>query len=285
MRLAPAITAAARRLAAAGVPSPRADAEWLAAHVLGVTRGALRASVWLDRELDDAGALAQRYDLAIAERARRVPLQHITGTAPFRGLELAVGPGVFIPRPETEQVAEAAIRAARARPAPVLAVDLCSGSGAIAAALAAEAPGVRVVAVEKSPEACAWAERNLAGTGVRLVQGDVAGALPELDGQVDVVVSNPPYIPPGAVPLDPEVRDHDPADALYGGGPDGLAIPGIVLETAARLAKPGGALVLEHGECQGEALVRLARAGGAWTALETLPDLAGRPRMLTARRA
>lgn len=220
--LGPALRDAERVLAAAGVGSPRVDAELLAAHLLGVTRGELGVAVVLGRP-----APAGLGDL-VARRAQRVPLQHLVGTAPFRGLDLAVGPGVFVPRPETEAVAQVAIDAAHdavARRGAALVVDLCTGSGAIALAVAAEVPGAQVHAVELDAVAHAWAARNVAGSGVVLHRGDARTALTDLDGTVDVVVSNPPYVPPGAVPVDPEVADHDPAVALYGLGPDGLEVP------------------------------------------------------------
>jgi release factor glutamine methyltransferase len=281
-RLAGLLAAATDRLAEAGVPSPRVDAELIAAHLLEMTPGRLRAAVLTGPLAAADDAFADRFDLAIGDRARRLPLQHITGTAPFRGLELGVGPGVFIPRPETEQVAGQAIATLRGWPSPI-AVDLCAGSGAIAAAIAAEVPGARVIAVEISAEACAWAERNLAGSGVELIQADARTALPDLDGQVDLVVSNPPYIPPGARPLDPEVALHDPALALYGGGSDGLELPAGIVRRAAALLKPSGVLVMEHGEAQGEQ-VRALLADDLWSAVETLPDLAGRPRLVRAAR-
>jgi release factor glutamine methyltransferase len=225
----------------------------------------------------------------VAARTRRVPLQHLTGTAPFRHVELLVGPGVFVPRPETELVAGIAIdHARRAAPgggrAPVV-VDLGTGSGAIARAVADEVPHAEVHAVELDPVAARWAERNLVGTGVRLHRGDLAdpATLPaSLRVQVDVVVSNPPYIPPDAVPADPEVREHDPALALYGGGPDGLDAVRAVAATAAVLLRPGGWAVLEHGERQGEAVAAILGEAGLGDGATHL-DLSGRPRCTTGR--
>jgi release factor glutamine methyltransferase len=214
-----------RTLTDAGVPTPDADAELLLAHVLGLSRGQVQAKAVTGASVSEADAAA--YRAVLERRAAREPLQHITGLAPFRSLELAVGPGVFVPRPETEFAAQLAIDALLAVPSPQpLAVDLGTGSGAIALALATEVPHAQVVAVERSPEAHAWAERNIRATGadnIRLVLGDLADALPELDGTVDVVVSNPPYIPDEAIPRDVEVQLHDPAAALYG-GPDGLDV-------------------------------------------------------------
>jgi release factor glutamine methyltransferase len=279
--LAQALLDAERALSEAGVPTPRVDAEMLVAHLLGIGRGELAAAALRGDPAPDG------VQELVAERARRVPLQHLTGRAPFRHLELAVGPGVFVPRPETESVAGAAIEAAlavlAADRAPIV-VDLCTGSGAIAAAVADEVPRAVVHAVEADPLAHAWAERNLARfRGVDLRLGDAASAFDDLDGDVDVVVSNPPYIPDGMVPVDPEVRDHDPDVALYGRGPDGLGVPRRVLVAAARLLRPGGVLVMEHGETQQEAVLA-ELAGGPWVAARGGRDLAGRPRYVCARR-
>lgn len=282
--LAQAVAAAAQRLAEAGVPSPQVDAELLAAHVLGLGRGEVAARMLSGAVIDDPDAIAFR-DL-VDRRAAREPLQHLTGVAHFRSLTLRVGPGVFVPRPETELVAQFAIDvlAAVASPQPV-AVDLGTGSGAIAIALATEVPHARVLAVELSPDAFVWAKQNAMAAGAQdltLVLGDLADALPELDGAVDVVVSNPPYIPIGAVPREPEVRLHDPELALYG-GEDGLDLVRALDRTARRLLRPGGTLVIEHGELQGEAIVGLLRDSG-WRAVATHPDLVGRPRATTAIR-
>ncbi len=278
------LAAAAETLAAAGVPSPQADAELLLGHVLGLSRGEVSARSFSGALLDDAAATA--FDALVARRAAREPLQHLTGVAYFRRLALAVGPGVFVPRPETELVAQFAIDAlaAVASPEPV-AVDLGTGSGALAIALATEVPHARVHAVELSPDAFVWAKQNAMAAGAEnlvLVLGDLADALPELDGAVDVVVSNPPYIPLGAVPRDPEVRFHDPELALYG-GEDGLDVIRSLDAAARRLLRPGGLLVLEHGEQQGDAIAALLRASG-WRAVATHPDLLGRPRSTTALR-
>ena len=252
--------------------------------MLGVSRGQVQAKAVTGSAVTDAER--DEYRAALARRASREPLQHITGLAPFRSLELAVGPGVFVPRPETEFAAQLAIDALLAVPMPSpLAVDLGTGSGAIALAMAVEVPHARVVAVERSPEAHAWAERNVRASGadnIRLVLGDLAEALPELDGTVDVVASNPPYIPDGAIPRDVEVRLHDPAAALYG-GPDGLDIVRVLSRRARALLRPGGALVIEHGELQGTAMRELLAADG-WRAAATHRDLLGRDRVTTAVR-
>jgi release factor glutamine methyltransferase len=273
-----------RTLADAGVPTPDADAELLLAYTLGISRGQVQAKAVTGSTVTEAERTA--YLTALDRRAAREPLQHITGLAPFRSLELAVGPGVFVPRPETEFVAQLAIDALIAVPSPEpLAVDLGTGSGAIALALATEVPHARIVAVERSPEAHAWAERNIRATGadnIRLVLGDLADSLPELDGTVDVVASNPPYIPDEATPRDLEVRLHDPALALYG-GPDGLDIVRALSRRALALLRPGGALVIEHGELQGAELRELLTADG-WRAVATHRDLLGRDRATTAVR-
>jgi len=273
-----------RTLADAGVPTPDTDAELLLAYTLGISRGQVQAKAVTGSTVTEAERTA--YLTALERRAAREPLQHITGLAPFRSLELAVGPGVFVPRPETEFVAQLAIDALIAVPSPEpLAVDLGTGSGAIALALATEVPHARVVAVERSPAAHAWAERNIHATGadnIRLVLGDLADSLPELDGTVDVVASNPPYIPDEAIPRDLEVRLHDPALALYG-GPDGLDIVRALSRRALALLRPGGALVIEHGELQGAELRELLTADG-WRAVATHRDLLGRDRATTAVR-
>ncbi len=273
-----------RMLADAGVPTPDVDAELLLAHVLGMSRGEVQAKALLGAEL--AAEQRDAFLGVLERRAAREPLQHITGRAPFRSMELEVGPGVFVPRPETELTAQLAIDALFAVAAPrPLAVDLGTGSGALALALATEVPHAEVVAVERSAEAADWAERNirrLAPGRVRLVRGDLADALPELDGMVDVLVSNPPYIPDAAVPRDLEVRLHDPALALYG-GPDGLDVVRVLSRRGLALARPGATLVIEHGEPQG-ADIRALLAADGWRAAATHRDLLGRDRVTTAVR-
>lgn len=283
--LGPAVRSAADRLAAAGVGSPRVDAELLAAHATGRTRSALSAALLGGAVLtpDQAADL----DALVVRRVAREPLQHLTGTAGFRRLELLVGPGVFVPRPETEMLAGWAVEQAAGSGEAVTVVDLCTGSGAIAAAVADEVPGARVVAVELDPPAHAWAVRNLAGTGVELLLGDATTLdrdRPDLVGLVDVVVANPPYIPLDAwESVAPEVRDHDPALALWG-GPDGLDVVRRVAACAARLLRAGGSLGVEHADAQGSAVPELLAATGLWTAIRDHEDLAGRSRWTTARR-
>ena len=269
-------------LAQAGVPDPEVDADLLVGFVLGVGRGRVQALVVMDAAVDAEDV--DRVRGLAARRATREPLQHITGVAPFRSLELAVGPGVFVPRPETEQVVQFAIDALRAVPsAEPVGVDLGTGSGAIALAMATEVPHARVYAVEKSPEAFAWTRRNVESVGatnLQAVLGDLADALPELDGAVDVVISNPPYVPDDAIPRDPEVRLFDPAAALYGGA-DGLDVVRVISGVARRLLRPGGTLVLEHGELQGAQIRELLTADG-WRAAATHRDLTTRDRATTA---
>jgi release factor glutamine methyltransferase len=252
--------------------------------VLDVPRSRL---LTLDDVPDPAAA---RFAGLLDQRADRVPLQHLTGRAPFRHLELAVGPGVFVPRPETEQLAGWALERLAGLTAPVV-VDLGSGSGALARAIASEHPGARVTAVERDPGAIAWTRHNAAARAaagdppVTVIEGDMTdpALLRDLDGAVDVVVSNPPYVPEGAG-LPREVADHDPPLALWG-GPDGLDVVRGLLGTAARLLRPGGWLGIEHADQQGVAVPAVVRAHGGWTDVADHRDLAGRPRYTTARRA
>jgi release factor glutamine methyltransferase len=266
---------ATAQLREAGVPSPHNDATLLAVEGLGLPRVGLGA-------LADPGAT---YWSLVERRARREPLQHILGRTWFRHLEVRVGPGVFVPRPETELVAGAAIEAARgvvdAGRRPVV-VDLGTGSGVIALSVAHEVPTAVVHAVEADPDALEWARRNLAGSAVCLHAGDLGDALDQLTASVDVVVSNPPYIPPGAIPRDPEVAVHDPARALYGSGADGLGEVRAVVATAARLLASGGLLVVEHADTQADAV--LALLGEQWDEPRSHGDLAGRDRFVTATR-
>ncbi|MGR0220303.1 peptide chain release factor N(5)-glutamine methyltransferase [Agromyces sp. ZXT2-6] len=271
-------------LRSAGVPDPEVDADLLVGHVLGLSRGGVHARLVVGGELGPADAAT--LDSLVARRARREPLQHLTGTAAFRSLELAVGPGVFVPRPETELLAQLAIDALRAAAEPEpIALDLGSGSGAIALSMATEVPHARVYAVENSPEAFPWTRRNVEEVGapnLSLVFGDLADALGELEGRAAVVASNPPYIPQGAIPRDPEVRLHDPERALYGGA-DGLDVVRVLSRRALALLHPGGALMIEHGEAQSADIAALL-AGDGWHAIAHHRDLTGRDRVTTARR-
>lgn len=284
-RLDHLLRAASDELAAAHVPTPQVDAELLAAHVLGIGRGELSAAVFRGGEMDAEST--NRFADLIGRRAAREPLQHLTGLAPFRHLELRVGPGVFVPRPETEIVAQIAIDLLRAvaTPAPV-AVDLGTGSGAIALALATEVPHASVHAAENSVDAFVWTKENFARVGAsnaRLAFIDLEHAFPELDGTVSVLVSNPPYVPDDAIPRDPEVRLWDPPAALYGGA-DGLDVVRTLSRVGRRLVHPGGAIVLEHGELQGAAIREILTADG-WAAAATHPDLTMRDRATTALRS
>lgn len=283
--LAEVIADASELLGQAGIADAQVDAEMLAAHVCEVGRGQLQAASIRGDRLDPGQARA--FAELLSRRAEREPLQHLTGRAPFRHLFLQVGRGVFVPRPETEMVAQLAIDAviAAATPAPI-AVDLGTGSGAIALSIATEVPHARVYAAERSPEAFVWASRNAAELGadnLSLEQSDLATAFPELNGAVSVLVSNPPYVPDEAIPRDPEVRLFDPPAALYG-GPDGLDVIRMLSRVGMRLVHPGGVLVIEHGEWQGESVRELLAADG-WRAGATHPDLTQRERATTAIRS
>jgi release factor glutamine methyltransferase len=298
----PAVTLAAwlaratERLRSAGVASPRADAEQLASFALGISRARL---VLVDELPPPA---AERLDELVGQRARRAPLQHLTGVAGFRYLDLAVGPGVFIPRPETESVvgwalaalttppASSALSAAPAALGGPVCVDLCAGSGAIALSLAAEVPGAQVHAVEVDPAALGWLRRNVAASGhpVTVHEADVTAAptasLARLAGSVDLVVSNPPYLPDAdRGEVEPEVGEHDPPRALWGGA-DGLDVVRAVVAMAALLLRPGGLLVVEHADGHGAAAPGLLRADGRWAEVADHPDLAGRDRFVSGRR-
>jgi release factor glutamine methyltransferase len=317
---------AVRALSDAGIHSAEFDAVALAALALGTTASEVH-------KLMIIGALVPPgFDDLVAERARRVPLQHLTGKAGFRRLELSVGPGVFVPRFETELTAGLAVEFLRVitapakpddgpddsgsdpatvqRTAPTFAavdgtpspgpvhgltdrtgrtvvVDLCAGSGAIALAIKDEVPLAEVHGVELSALAHAWAIRNRDNLGldVDLRLGDATLAFPDLEADVDVVVSNPPYIPVGAIPIDPEVRDHDPEVALYGGSTDGLRIPLEVAARAAFLLREGGFFVMEHADVQGDSVLAALVATGLWQDVQDHEDLNGRPRAVTAVRA
>ncbi len=270
------VAAAERRLSGAGVDSPGYDAAELLAYVCGTSRSRLTL-------LDVTDEQQQAYDELVRRRAAREPLQHLTGTAPFRYRELAVGRGVFVPRPETEVMTGWVLERLAGQEQPLV-VDLCTGSGAVAGAIATEHPGSVVHAVEKSHEACVWARHNLLGTGVTLHETDIDGCLRQLDGQVDAVVANPPYIPLGAwESVAAEAREYDPAEALWS-GQDGLDAIRVVAATAARLLKPGGWFACEHADVQGESAPAVFAATGDFAAVRDQLDLAGRPRFVTGRR-
>ncbi|WP_055428282.1 peptide chain release factor N(5)-glutamine methyltransferase [Bifidobacterium aesculapii] len=316
---------AAARLRLAGVDTPGHDVKLLLAEACGVALRDVDKAMLMGDDVarlvgvrpsgpggidnDDVGhgdagnavagtgeaSVVARFDAMLRRRAAREPLQYIVGHAPFRYLDLKVGPGVFIPRPETETVVQAGLdwitRYGLYHP---LVVDLCAGSGAIGLAVVTEAPGAEVWAVEKSPEAYAWTERNrdlvaranpTAGYAYHLELGDATSplTLPQLDGRVDIVITNPPYVPLAQVPEQPEVRDHDPDMALYGGSADGALIPERIAARAARLLRPGGALVMEHDVTQGDRLVAYARGLG-FAQARTENDWTGRPRFLFAER-
>jgi release factor glutamine methyltransferase len=274
---------ATQRLVDADVESARHDAETLLAWVLGLPRWGLGTAA--------APTPAQRdaFAAALARRSSREPLQHITGTAGFRYLDLEVGPGVFVPRPETEVLAGQAVSELRtllgrgiAQPR---AVDLCTGSGAVAAALASEVPEAGVTAVELSPEAWAFAVRNAEPYGVDVRLGDIAHAVDDLTEQVEVVTANPPYIPLDAFEsVATEARDFDPPLALWS-GEDGLDAIRSVAEVAARLLVDGGLVLCEHADSQGEAAPGVFAAAGHWRQVRDHADLSGRPRFVSARRA
>ncbi|MFC7340979.1 peptide chain release factor N(5)-glutamine methyltransferase [Saccharopolyspora griseoalba] len=278
-----AILEAERSLAAAGVASPRTDAELLAAHLLGVERNKLMMV-----PLVDPPQVQALHDL-VRRRAARVPLQHLTGTANLAEVELGVGPGVFVPRPETELLLEWGLQAIEGVEQPTV-VDLCTGSGALALAVAHARPDAAVHAVEKDPTALSWARRNaerrtqVGDTPISLYSGDVTDptVFMDLDGVVDLVLCNPPYVPDGT-PVPPEVRNHDPYEAVFGGR-DGLDVVRHVVAAAARLLRPGGGVAIEHDDTHGGSVPALLRARRVLTDVQEHPDLVGRPRFATARR-
>jgi len=275
MILRQVIDAAEAALTEAGVGSPRTDAELLAAHAAGIDRGRLAFA--------DAGPdFQERYDGLVAQRAKRIPLQHLIGTAAFGPVTVHVGPGVFIPRPETESLLEWSVGQQLSDSSIV--VDLCTGSGALALALSTAWPDARVIAVDDSEDALAYARRNTAGTAVELILADVTapGLLADLDGQVDLIVANPPYIPDGA-DLEPEVAEHDPAHALFG-GPDGMVVINSIVDHAARLLRDGGLCAVEHDDTTSVRTVEACTRTGQFVDVTPRHDLTGRPRFVTATR-
>lgn len=279
-----AILEAERALSAAGVASPRADAELLAAHLLGVERTKLMMVPLVDPPVIEA--LRE----LVRQRAARVPLQHLTGTATLGDVVLSVGPGVFVPRPETELLLAWGLSALDGVSDPVV-VDLCTGSGALALALAHARPDASVHAVENDPSALSWVRYNAnrqarqGDTPILLYAADVTDPtiLHEVEGSVDLLVCNPPYVPEGT-PVPPEVRNHDPHDAVFAGR-DGLDVVRHVVAAAARLLRPGGAVAIEHDDTHGGSVPALLRAQRVFECVEDHVDLAGRPRFATARRS
>ena len=278
-RLRCAIDSATTLLADAGINSARYDAEELAAHLTGAERGRLA----LIDSHDDT--FFDRYYAAITARSRRVPLQHITGTAAFGPLTLFVGPGVFIPRPETEVMLEwATAQCLPEAPAWPLIVDVCTGSGALALALAQRWPEARVLGIDNSDAAIEYARRNSLGTKVELVRADATdpGLLSEIDGQVDLVVTNPPYVP-DTVELEPEVAEHDPPQAVFG-GPDGMRVIAAAVRLAGRWLRPGGFFAIEHDDTTSLLTCELVSSTGLFDDIVARTDLTGRSRFVTARR-
>jgi release factor glutamine methyltransferase len=282
MKLVEAIAFATAELTEAGVPSPQPDAYWLLCHALKVDRSEVLNRITFDESITEPEL--EDFKKALARRSKREPLQHITGKAAFRKLELEVGPGVFVPRPETEQVVQYAIDYLRQLAVPGKAIDLGTGSGAIALAMATEVPQTKVYAVELSQAAHAFASRNIAAIApeVELRLGAMQEVVADLVGQLDVVISNPPYIPDSAVPIDPEVRDYDPELALYG-GEDGLDVIRDISGIAAALLRRGGLLVLEHADGQSDAIRELLLDSG-WLNVSAFQDATFRYRTITALR-
>lgn len=268
------IAEAVESLSRAGVSSPQVDAEELAAHLLGISRTRLRFA-------ETTPEFPERYRDLIAQRARRIPLQHLTGNAAFGPIEVFVGPGVFIPRPETESLY--AWAAGELTPHKTV-VELCAGSAALSVALSHDEPTARVLAVELDERALMYTRRNTDGTGVEVIQADVTSSelLVQWDGTVDLIVANPPYIPEGAE-LEPEVAHHDPPLALFAGD-DGLAIIAPIVTAAGRLLAPGGRIGVEHDDTNGDGTCELFTASGLFDEIAQRHDLAGRPRFVTARR-
>lgn len=297
------LVSAHETLTRAGIEDPAADAELIVGYVIGESRGRVQALALMNHQLAETDVT--RIIALVDERSARVPLQHLTGTAPFRSIELQVGPGVFIPRPETEILTQFAIDELHVDPSPEpIAIDLCTGSGAIALAIASEVDRARVWAVEADESAHAWAARNVQRLGqgrVTLLHGDVrelclTNGAPQLEearsdsllaefaplaGRVSVVATNPPYVPDDAIPIDPEVRDHDPGDALYSGA-DGLDLIRSMSAGVQWLLRPGGLIVIEHGEQQGSAVREILERDG-WNAPATHRDLTFRDRVTVAR--
>jgi release factor glutamine methyltransferase len=259
------------------------DAEHLLAHVLGISRMDLHNSVLVETTLasfDNLDIIEEQFYTMLDRRINHEPLQYLTGRAPFRYLEIEVGPGVLVPRPESELLVDAVLTHIKNLPAPVSVIDLGSGSGALALAIATEAPNTRVIAVENSPEAIFWLKKNVSviAENVRVVEGDVADVLPGI--KCDVVIANPPYIPDGQ-PLPRDVANFEPHVALFGGA-TGMELPRLFINTAARLLKPAGVLVIEHSEEQGAVIA--SHLALDFECITLHDDLLGRPRWTSAVR-
>lgn len=271
-----ALRSAAERLRASGVPSPEWDARLMAAYLTHTGH----MDIPLHEEPMPGFDVA--YEALVARREHREPLQHVLGVAWFGPLELEVGPGVFIPRPETEVLAEWGVRQLRGMDSPLV-VDLCTGSGALAAYIAHEAPNARVYAVELSDAAFSYAQRNLADSGVTLIQGDVTDPeiLAELNSSVDLLVTNPPYVPE-TDDLEPEVYA-DPHEAVFS-GTDGMTLIRQMVPTVSRLLKPRGRVGIEHDDTTSSLVQAALHDAGGFTAIKPLTDLTGTPRFVTALR-
>lgn len=286
---AQALRDANKVLAEAGVASAQNDASLLLAFALGIMRTQLDPFAELSSES------IQNFEDLIAKRATRIPLQHLTGQAHFRHVTLSVGPGVFVPRPETELLAQVGIDCLKAIPSPRLAVDLCAGSGAVALSMALEVSNTTVHAVEYSEQAFTWLQQNVAdhstqlsaiGSKVICYLADATdeSVLAKLTDQVDVVLSNPPYIPEAMIPREPEARDYDPEMALFS-GPDGLDVARGVVLVAHSLLKANGLFGMEHADVQGEAVPAILSEQGNWTQVKDNMDYNGLPRYTTALKA
>lgn len=292
----------AEYLREAGVDTPEHDVKLIMADVLGCSPSDVESAAIMRTDVralcakygrDDDAELVHTFKHMVCRRHAREPLQYIVGHAPFRYLDLKVGPGVSIPRQETELIAQDAIEwVTRHGIYSPRIVDLCAGSGALGLALATEIPGAQVWGVELSPQAAVWTRRNItqisrtypditANYHLEIADATCPITLAHLDGTVDVVVSNPPYVPQSQVPQQPEVRDFDPSLALYGGSSDGMLIPEQIIRRAYALLRPGGLFLMEHDISQPDRTVAFARASG-FSDARTGADLTYRPRYLVA---
>jgi release factor glutamine methyltransferase len=284
--IAEAITRGAAQLSERGVPNARLDAEVLLSHIF------TRDRAWLITHRDEALDEATRtlFEAVVNRRARREPLQYITGEQEFWGLDFRVTPDVLIPRPETELVVESALKIIQAASRPVTIIDLCAGSGCIAVSLAKESGTARIFATDTSARALAVARENArkhdVSDRIRFLEGDLFGPLAELDlhGMVDLIVSNPPYVRSGDLPaLQPEVRDFEPELALIA-GPEGTEIQQRIIDTAPEFLKKDGSLIMEMGQGQSDSLMRIVNDAGRYEIPEIMKDLAGIERVIVARK-